>query len=221
MSAFQPWACAKAISIPSSGRRGPRADPLLAAANELSILRARSPEHARELAAWTGRMFRCFAVDETEEEARYRQAACPAGRHLLARPSRLSRLAGAHIIAHSTFTRITAQRPRLYRAGQLFPLEGLNDDGVPRAGAIAGPKYSTTPSCGAACCAVVYLFSASMPGIVPHSRLRRRRTCGRRRRYRPSWCRVPARPWFGERLEGRLQQLSKLTGKRLGLFRIG
>ncbi len=29
-------------------------DPLLVAADQLAILRARSPEHARELAEWTG-----------------------------------------------------------------------------------------------------------------------------------------------------------------------
>src|SRR6478736_9327321 len=51
-------------------------DPLLAAADELAILRARSPEHARELAEWTGRMMPFFGVTETDEESRYRQAAC-------------------------------------------------------------------------------------------------------------------------------------------------
>ena len=33
-------------------------------------------QHARELAAWTGRMFPVFGVNESEEDARYRQAAC-------------------------------------------------------------------------------------------------------------------------------------------------
>ena len=51
-----------------------RADPLLAAAGELAILRARSPEHARELAEWTGRMMPLFGIQETDEESRYRQA---------------------------------------------------------------------------------------------------------------------------------------------------
>ncbi|RVN51620.1 exopolyphosphatase, partial [Sinorhizobium meliloti] len=37
-----------------------RQDPLLTAANELAILRARSPEHARELAEWTGRLVPFF-----------------------------------------------------------------------------------------------------------------------------------------------------------------
>jgi hypothetical protein len=35
---------------------------------ELAILRARSPEHARELAAWTGKMFPVFGVTESEED---------------------------------------------------------------------------------------------------------------------------------------------------------
>ena len=48
-------------------------DPLLSAARELAVLRARSPEHARELAAWTGQMLPAFGVRETVEEGRYRQ----------------------------------------------------------------------------------------------------------------------------------------------------
>ncbi len=55
-----------------------RADPLLAAASELAILRARSPEHARELADWTGRMMPFFGVsgDRGGERATGRPPAC-------------------------------------------------------------------------------------------------------------------------------------------------
>ncbi len=83
------------------------ADPLLVAADQLAILRARSPEHARELAEWTGRMVKFFDIEETEEESRYRQAAC-----LLADISWRAHpdyrgLQALNVIAHSSFVGIT------------------------------------------------------------------------------------------------------------------
>jgi exopolyphosphatase/guanosine-5'-triphosphate,3'-diphosphate pyrophosphatase len=51
-------------------------DPLISAAEELAVLRARSVTHARELVKWTGEAFAAFNIDETEDEARYREAAC-------------------------------------------------------------------------------------------------------------------------------------------------
>ncbi|WP_411900570.1 hypothetical protein, partial [Salmonella enterica] len=53
-----------------------RLDPLLASAEELSILRSRSPRHARELTIWTGLSLSVLGYDETPDEARYREAAC-------------------------------------------------------------------------------------------------------------------------------------------------
>lgn len=192
-------------------------DPLLAAANQLAILRARSPEHARELAAWTGRMFPVFGVNESEEDARYRQAAC-----LLADISWRAHpdyrgLQALNIIAHSTFTGISHGGRAYIALTNYFRFEGLNDDGVSsRLAAIAGTKYLDYAKLLGGLLRVVYLFSASMPGIVPQLAFE------------------PAGPgdddvdvvlvvprgyanFLGERPEGRLQQLEKLTGKKLGM----
>lgn len=201
------------------GRAEAARDPLLTAAGELAILRARSPEHARELAAWTGRMFPVFGVDETEEDSRYRQAAC-----LLADISWRAHpdyrgLQALNIISHSTFTGIS-HAGRVYIAlANYFRFEGLNDDGVSsRLAAIAGPKYLDYAKLLGGMLRVVYLFSASMPGVVPHLAFEKAK---------PSdgdvdiVLVVPGmfEAFKGERLEGRLQQLSKLTGKKLG-FRL-
>jgi len=194
-------------------------DPLLTAAGELAILRARSPEHARELAAWTGRMFPVFGVEESEEDARYRQAAC-----LLADISWRAHpdyrgLQALNIIAHGTFTGITHGGRAFIALANYFRFEGLNEDGASSGlAAIAGPKYLEYAKLLGGMLRVVYLFSASMPGLVPQLEF------------------VPAEPkdgdvdivllvprsceaFLGERLDGRLQQLAKLTGKRLG-FRL-
>ncbi|WP_293720508.1 Ppx/GppA phosphatase family protein [Stappia sp.] len=53
-----------------------RLDPLVAAARELSILRARSPDYGEELIAWTDRIFPAVGIDETEYERRLRAAGC-------------------------------------------------------------------------------------------------------------------------------------------------
>jgi exopolyphosphatase/guanosine-5'-triphosphate,3'-diphosphate pyrophosphatase len=68
-------------------------DPLLDAAYELAILRSRSPEHARELADWTGAAFEALGIDETDGRGTIAQGRQPAGRYRVARPPRLPRYA--------------------------------------------------------------------------------------------------------------------------------
>lgn len=188
-------------------------DPLLAAADELAILRARSPEHARELADWTGRMMPCFGAIETEEESRYRQAAC-----LLADISWRAHpdyrgLQALNIIAHSSFVGITHPGRAFIALANYYRFEGLNDDGQtgPLA-TIATERLLERAKLLGGLLRVVYLFSASMPGIV-HELAFRKST-------RPDLDLefvVPHayRDFAGERLDGRLQQLARLTGKRL------
>lgn len=195
-------------------------DPLLSAANEIAILRARSPEHAREIAEWTGRMFPVFGIEETAEEARYRQAAC-----LLADiswrahpdyrgPQALS------IIAYSSFTGISHAGRAYIALVNYYRFEGLNDDSAtaPLAG-IATERFLGLAKLLGGMLRVAYLFSASMPGIVPSLR------------FEPAGPDMPEADivmivppahadLVGERLDGRLQQLSRLTGKRLA-FRVG
>ncbi|WP_298814325.1 Ppx/GppA phosphatase family protein [uncultured Roseibium sp.] len=51
-------------------------DPVIEAARELCVLRARSPEHAEELIAWTDKLFKVLEIEETANETRLRHAAC-------------------------------------------------------------------------------------------------------------------------------------------------
>ncbi|MCV3738174.1 exopolyphosphatase [Rhizobium sp. TRM96647] len=188
-------------------------DPLLAAAEELAILRARSPEHARELADWTGRVMPQFGIEETAQEARYRRAAC-----LLADISWRAHpdyrgLQALNIISHGTFTGITHSGRAYIALANYYRFEGLYDDGAtsPLA-AIATPRMLMLSKLLGGLLRIVYLFSASMPGVVP------------RLQVRPSIAPdtdldfvVPAEyaDFSGERIEGRLQQLAKLTGLKL------
>jgi exopolyphosphatase/guanosine-5'-triphosphate,3'-diphosphate pyrophosphatase len=188
-------------------------DPLLSAAGELAILRARSPEHARELAEWTGRMMPLFGVTETPEEARYRETAC-----LLADISWRAHpdyrgLQALNLIAHGTFIGITHPGRAFIALANYYRFEGLNDDAVSSSLAgIAPPRMRELAKLLGGLLRVAYLFSASMPGVVPHIAFRKSS--------QPDTdleLAVPAdyAELAGERLDGRLQQLAKLTGRKL------
>ena len=188
-------------------------DPLLTAADELAILRARSPEHARELAEWTGRMMPFFDIEETEEESRYRQAAC-----LLADISWRAHpdyrgLQALNIIAHSSFTGITHPGRAYIALTNYYRFEGLRDDGAtgPLA-TIATQHFLDRAKLLGGLLRVVYLFSASMPGVVGNLTFRRTDNPELDLEFVVPH---PYHEFAGERLEGRLQQLAKLTGKRL------
>lgn len=188
-------------------------DPLLVAAGELAILRARSPEHARELAEWTGRMMPFFGVVETEEESRYRQAAC-----LLADISWRAHpdyrgLQALNIIAHTSFVGISHAGRAFIALANYYRFEGLHDDGATEPLAtIATPQFVERAKLLGGLLRVVYLFSASMPGIVRNLAIRRSSNPDLDLEFV-----VPAEyhDFAGERLDGRLQQLAKLTNRRL------
>jgi exopolyphosphatase / guanosine-5'-triphosphate,3'-diphosphate pyrophosphatase len=190
-------------------------DPLLEAADELAILRARSPEHARELAAWTGSVMHWFGIEESEEENRYRQAAClMADISWRAHPDYRG-LQALNVIANGTFASISHPGRAYLALANYYRYEGLNDDGATDAMAgIITPRLLELAKLLGGLLRVVYLFSASMPGVVRH--LNFALPPDGRTDIDLQFV-VPAayRDFAGERLDGRLQQLGKLTGKRL------
>ncbi|BCH60059.1 exopolyphosphatase [Agrobacterium vitis] len=188
-------------------------DPLLEAADELAILRARSPEHARELAQWSGAMMPFFDVVETEEEARYRQAACLlADLSWRAHPDYRG-LQALNLIAHSSFVGISHPGRAFIALSNYYRFEGLHDDGQtgPLA-TIATQRLLDRAKLLGGLLRVVYLFSASMPGVVHNLTFERSKRSDLDLEFV-----IPKEyhDFAGERLDGRLQQLSKLTGKRL------
>ncbi|MEM6461914.1 MAG: exopolyphosphatase [Pseudomonadota bacterium] len=186
-------------------------DPLLSAANELAILRARSPEHARELAEWTGNAFASFRADETVEEARYRQAAC-----LLADISWRAHpdYRGAqslNLIANGTYGGISHAGRAYIALANYYRFEGLRGDGLSdEIAAIATPRLQQFAKLLGGLFRISYLFSASMPGVTPLIRFNE---------VAPDTLvlNIPAqlKDFAGERLEIRLQQLSRVADKTI------
>ncbi len=183
-------------------------DPLLDAAEELAILRSRSPDHARELADWTGMTFSALDCVETEDEARYRRAAClMADIGWRAHPDYRG-TQSLNIIAHGSFIGVDHPGRAYIALANYYRHEGLIADAAsPRIREIATPRLADHARLLGAVLRVAYLFSAAMPGIVPHLSWRHDGPKART-------LLVPERhaQLLGERVDGRLQQLAKLTG---------
>lgn len=192
-----------------------RLDPLLASAEELAILRSRSPRHARELATWTTLTLPFLGFDETEDEARCRQAAClVADISWRAHPDYRG-LQALNIIAHGSFGGIDHAGRSFMALANYFRHEGLVDDDVaPEILQLATPRLRDRARLLGALLRVVYLFSASMPGVIPRLYWREEED--------GVALVVPGdlAELISDRPEGRLQQLAKLVGKKL-YFAIG
>jgi exopolyphosphatase / guanosine-5'-triphosphate,3'-diphosphate pyrophosphatase len=158
-------------------------------------------------------MMPLFGISETEEESRYRQAAC-----LLADISWRAHpdyrgLQALNIIAHSSFIGITHPGRAFIALTNYFRFEGLREDGASQQLAeIATPHFLDRAKLVGGLLRVVYLFSASMPGVVKNLTFVVSDNPDLDLEFV-----VPAEyhDFRGERLDGRLQQLAKLTGKRL------
>ena len=184
-------------------------DPLLDAAFELAVLRSRSPVHARELADWTGIAFQVLGVDETEEETRLRKAASLlADIGWRAHPDYRG-IQSHNIIAHAAFSGVD-HAGRLYLAmANFYRHQGLSEDVLNgRFKSIIPSRLAEQAQWLGALFRVAYALTASMPGVLPETRLEANDN-GRLTLYLPEHLAALQ----GERLTKRLAGLAKLVGK--------
>jgi exopolyphosphatase/guanosine-5'-triphosphate,3'-diphosphate pyrophosphatase len=144
------------------------ADPLLAAAEELSVLRSRSPRHARELIPWTGRVFEVLAIDETEDERRLRAAACLlADIGWRAHPDYRGEQS-LNLIAHAAFIGVDHPGRAYLALANYYRHMGLIDDALsPRIRELATTRLKERARTLGAAFRVAYIVSAAMPGVIP------------------------------------------------------
>jgi exopolyphosphatase/guanosine-5'-triphosphate,3'-diphosphate pyrophosphatase len=188
-----------------------RADPLIAASEELALLRARSVTHARELADWTGTTFAAFGIDETEDEVRYRRAACLLADIGWRAHPEYRGTQSLNIIAHASFIGVDHPGRAFIALANLYRHEGIFDETLAtEIKALAPPRYVDRARLLGAMLRVVYLLSASMPGVIPKLRWERRDNG-------TLALVIPAAHagLFGERPAGRLSALAKISGKTL------
>ena len=150
-------------------------DPLMSASRELETTFARSPGYGDDLIAWTDAFVQSGAVDETDDEQRLRHAAC-----LLsdiawrAHPEYRSQRA-INIVTQGAFVSIDHPGRAFLAMAIVFRHEGPEggeDVSMLRA-LLTTRMYQRARVLGAAM-RVGYLLSASIPGVLPRTKLRMR-----------------------------------------------
>jgi len=142
-------------------------DGLLEAAWELAVLRARSPAHSSELAQWTDKAFKAFGIDESEEERRYRVAACYlADIGWRAHPDyRATQSLG--IISNAGFVGISHEGRAYLSMANFHRYQGLGSRvPPPPIASLASERIVFRARILAGLFRLGYLYSASMPGIL-------------------------------------------------------
>jgi len=183
-------------------------DPLLAAAEELNVLRSRSPLHGHELIAWTDRFMASSGIGETADEKRYRHAAC-----LLAdvgwrtHPDYRGEQS-LNIIAHASFVGIDHPGRAYLALAVFFRHVGLIDDELsPRIRELATTRILDHARVLGSALRVAFLISAAMPGVLPHAPL----VVDHGRLVLRLEGALAA--LAGERVSNRLRQLARLVGR--------
>lgn len=185
-------------------------DPLLEAAEELALLRSRSPLHCRELIEWTDRIFGGEDLPETAEERRLRHAACLlADIGWRAHPDYRGEQS-LNIIAHAAFVGIDHPGRAFVALTVFYRHIGLVDEQTsPRLREIATTRLLDHARLLGAAMRVAYLISAAAPGIIPHTPLRLAKGNKLVLRLPGGYAALK-----GERLEARLGTMARLLGRK-------
>lgn len=190
-----------------------RADPLISASEELALLRARSVTHAHELVHWTAAALDAFGIVETEEERRYRHAACLLADIGWRAHPEYRGTQSLNIIAHASFIGVDHPGRVFLALVNAFRNDGVfNDVVAPELKALATPRHVERAQLLAAMMRVVYLLTASMPGVMPRLKWEKR-DGGALALIIPS----ELAGLFGERPAGRMAALAKVSGRKLEL----
>jgi exopolyphosphatase/guanosine-5'-triphosphate,3'-diphosphate pyrophosphatase len=183
-------------------------DGLIAAAQELNVLRSRSPRHGEELIRWTDRFMASSGIDETAEERRLRRAACLlADIGWRAHPDYRGEQS-LNIIANAAFVAVDHPGRTFLALAVFFRHVGLSDDELsPHVRELASARMLDRARVLGATLRVAYLASASMPGVLPHAPLVVQRG--------KLVLKLPGKfsALDGERLFNRLRQLARLIGR--------
>lgn len=193
------------------GNEEKKRDPLLAAAQELNVLRSRSPRHGEELAEWTDKFMATSGIDETAEERRLRHAACLlADIGWRAHPDYRGEQS-LNIISHAAFVGVDHPGRAFLALTVFFRHTGLatlaDDELSPHVRELATSRMLDHARILAATLRVAYLVSGAMPGVLPNTPLTVERGKLKLK------LRGPYASLAGERVFGRVKQLARLIGR--------
>jgi exopolyphosphatase / guanosine-5'-triphosphate,3'-diphosphate pyrophosphatase len=150
-------------------------DPLLSAAAEFNLLRARAPDHAPELADWMDGFFASTGLDDTPNDARLRRAVC-----LLsdiawrAHPDYRGEQA-FDIVANASFSGVDHPGRAFIALAVAIRHIGVNENVSPQIRGLVSARMLDRARIIGAAMRVAFIVSAAMPGVLPRAPMRVRK----------------------------------------------
>jgi Exopolyphosphatase len=190
-------------------------DPLLQGAEEMSVLRSRSPAHARDLIEFTGKFASAAGLVETAEEARLRHVACLlADIGWRAHPDYRAEQS-IDTVAYSSLSGIDHPGRAFLSEVLAVRYAGIKRKGVDRPlFSLQSSEMSVRARLIGALFRVAYPMSAAMPGVLPR--------VGFRVDGEALLLDLPRDLAFldGEHLRGRLEQFAGIAGFKASAVQI-
>ena len=153
-----------------------RVDPLLSASRELETLFARAPGYGDDLIAWTDAFMESSDIDETPEERRLRHAACLLSDIAWRAHPEYRAQRAMNIVTHGPFVSVDHPGRAFLSLAIVMRHEGPDGgEGIGILRALLTTRLFVRARLLGAAMRVAYVLSASMPGILPRTRLRVRK----------------------------------------------
>ncbi len=188
-----------------------KSDALLEATGELAILRARSPQHSLELADWTDSALKAIGLKESKSETRWRKAACNLADISWRSDSDFRAEQSLGIINNAGFNSISHEGRAYLAIVNFHRHQGLGSKHQPpKIASLATQETAKKARLIAGLFRVLYLFSASVEGILPTIKLVRTE-------YGNLVLQIPEElsVLTGERPASRLEQLGREIGEEI------
>lgn len=184
-----------------------RVDPLLQGAEEISILRSRSPAHAEDLIEFTADFLTAIHVRETPGEERLRKVACYLSDIGWRGHPDYRGEQSVDLVAYGSLTGVDHAARAFLAETLAVRYMGLKHKSMSQSlMALAGPAANMKARLLGAIFRVAYPMSAAMPGVLPRTHFTLED--GRLRLHLPQDLAFLS----GEHLEGRLDQLAGVAG---------
>jgi exopolyphosphatase/guanosine-5'-triphosphate,3'-diphosphate pyrophosphatase len=183
-------------------------DPLLAAAEDINVLRSRSPRHGEELIPWTDRLMASSGIEEKPEERRLRHAACYLADVAWRTHPDYRGDQSLNIISYADFVGIDHPGRAYIALAIFFRHVGVTSEDIsPRVRELASSRVLDRARILGAAMRVAYMISASMPGVLPNAPLQVEK--GKLvLRLKGKYAALS-----GERVSTRMRQLGRLIGR--------
>jgi exopolyphosphatase/guanosine-5'-triphosphate,3'-diphosphate pyrophosphatase len=189
-------------------------DPLIQGAEELSVLRSRSPAHASDLVEFSGQFLDVTGTAETAEQARLRTVACLlADIGWRAHPDYRGPQS-VDAVAYSSLSGVDHAGRAFLAQTIAVRYDGLKSKAAMQLAGLGSAEMTARARLIGALFRVAYPMTAAMPGILP--RIRFELTDGTLSLVLPTDLAF----LDGEHLRGRLEQLAGVTGFKSSTVRV-